>query len=211
MPVTRNGTPNGRKRGDEALINALAVGVSVAAAAEHAGLSRRTAYRRLEDPAFRARVDEARAGIVSGVVGRLSGIGVLAGDTLKNLLGDSSSSIRLGAAKAALEFMFRGNEQDTLARQLRELQEQIEALKGQDADPDVAPEEPPRNPTRETTEEPPRDPTRETSHAQSDARSGPEAGGSPAASDGPASGAVAPEDGADPALAAPPRPADDCL
>jgi hypothetical protein len=126
--VTRNGKPNGRKRGDEALIHALAVGVSVAAAAGHARLSKRTAYRRLEDPAFRARVDEARAEIVSGVVGRLSGIGVLAGDTLKDLLGDSSSSIRLGAARAALEFMFRGNEQDTLARQLRQLQQQIEAL-----------------------------------------------------------------------------------
>jgi hypothetical protein len=197
--VTRNGTPNGRKRGDEALINALAVGVSVAAAAEHAGLSRRTAYRRLEDPAFRARVDEARAGIVSGVVGRLSGIGVLAGDTLKNLLGDSSSSIRLGAAKAALEFMFRGNEQDTLARQLRELLEQIEALKGQDADPAVALEEPNRGLAQEN------------SHAEGNAGSGPEVIGRLAAGDGPAAGAAAPEYGGDPVVESPPRPADDSV
>jgi hypothetical protein len=186
IPVTPNGIPNGRKKGDEALIHALAVGVSVPAAAGHAGLSKRTAYRRLEDPAFRARVDEARAEIVSGVVGRLSGIGVLAGDTLKDLLGDASSSIRLGAARAALEFMFRGHEQDTLARQLRELKQQIEALQGPTANAAAVPGEPPGSPAPET------------SHAQSDAGPGPETCSGSQARDGPAAGAARSEDGGTP-------------
>jgi hypothetical protein len=120
---------NGRKNRDEALIAALAAGGTVATAARHAGCSERTLYRRLEDRSFRARVDEARAELVTQAVGRLSAVGALAGDTLNELLTNQAPMVRLGAARAALEFMFRGHEHDTLARRLAQLKEEIEGLR----------------------------------------------------------------------------------
>jgi hypothetical protein len=117
---------SGKKNCDPALILALAAGGSAAASAAHAGVSERTARRRLRDPRFRARVDAARAEMVRQSVGRLSAIGVLAGDTLKELMGkDHPAAIRLGAARGALEYLFRGHELDTLTRQVKELREAL--------------------------------------------------------------------------------------
>jgi hypothetical protein len=45
---------------DTALLAALVVGTPVPAAARKAGVSERTAWRRLKDPAFRQRLDEMR-------------------------------------------------------------------------------------------------------------------------------------------------------
>jgi hypothetical protein len=63
-------------------------------------------------------------------VGRLSAIGTKAGDTLNDLLGGGQPpGIRLGAARAALEHMFRGHELDTLARQVAQLRAELEELR----------------------------------------------------------------------------------
>jgi hypothetical protein len=123
------GKPTGKRNCDEGLVVALAGGASVSAAAAHAGVSDRTARRRLADPAFRTRVDEARGELVRQAVGRLSAIGVLAGDTLEGLIkGAASEAVRLGAARAVLEYMFRGQEIDALARQLDELERRLEGM-----------------------------------------------------------------------------------
>src|SRR5262249_41917605 len=117
---------------DEALVLALASGVAVPDAAARANVSERTAYRRLADPAFRARVDRARAGMVEQAIGRLSALGTESAEALRQLVagGDGvSAAVRLGAARAALEFLFKGNEQLTLARQLADLRQQIERLR----------------------------------------------------------------------------------
>ena len=55
-----------------ALIAALAGGATVQAAAEQTGMAERTVYRRLEDPAFKARVSEARSEMLSRAVGNLA-------------------------------------------------------------------------------------------------------------------------------------------
>jgi hypothetical protein len=116
----------GKKNCDEALLTALAAGGSVAAAAHHAGVSERTARRRLASAEFRARVDEARAAMVGQAVGRLASVGALAGDTLRELLDPGRPpAVRLGAARSVLEFMFRGHELDTLARQVADLQRRL--------------------------------------------------------------------------------------
>jgi hypothetical protein len=83
----------------------------------------------LREEAFAARVDEARAKMVQRAVGRLAAAGGLAGRTLHELLRSQSDSVRLGAARAALEFMFRGHEQDTLARQVEDIKRQLEEVK----------------------------------------------------------------------------------
>jgi predicted transcriptional regulator len=127
---------HGRKDVDEALVLALAAGSGVAAAARKAGVSERTVRRRLQEEAFAARVDGARARMVQRAVGRLAAAGGLAGKTLHELLRSQSDTVRLGAAHAALEFMFRGHEQDTLVRQVEDIQRQLEAVKrrGQGSD-----------------------------------------------------------------------------
>jgi hypothetical protein len=120
----------GRKGNDEALVTALAAGGSASAAAQLAKVSTRTVHRRLEDPAFRARVDEARAEMVSQAVGRLAAGGALAGDTLHELLAKSvPPATRLGASRAVLEYMLRGAEVDALTREQAELRREIEELK----------------------------------------------------------------------------------
>lgn len=121
--------PTGRKGNEESLITALAAGGSVSAAAQHSGLCARTVQRRLRDPGFRARVDEARSEMVSQAVGRLAAVGALAGDTLHQLLGSQRESIRLSASRSVLEFMFRGHEADTLTRQLAELRLEVQEVR----------------------------------------------------------------------------------
>ena len=54
-PVLENESP-GKKSGDQALLLALATGTGVPKAADAAGVSVSTVYRRLHDPAFRRKV-----------------------------------------------------------------------------------------------------------------------------------------------------------
>jgi hypothetical protein len=73
---------NGRKRqagrrpagGDDALILELASSSTVRVAAERAGVGERTVYRRLDDPAFRRRVSEARGELFSAAMCRLAAV-----------------------------------------------------------------------------------------------------------------------------------------
>jgi hypothetical protein len=116
----------GKKAGDDALAKGLAMGLGVPQAAQAAGLSERTAYRRLEDPAFRRRVDEQRAALVGETTGALAALGQRAAATLGELLRSDDKKVRLGAVRTALEFIYRANEQDTLARHLRELRAELE-------------------------------------------------------------------------------------
>jgi hypothetical protein len=120
--------PGSRHDRDEALVTALAAGASMAAAARHAHINERTLRRRLENPAFRARVDEARAALVCQAVGRLADVGTLAADKLHALLGAKSETVQLGAARSVLEYMLRGCETEVLARQLAELRAQVEGI-----------------------------------------------------------------------------------
>ena len=62
--MARSGTP-GR---DAALIAALLGGATVEDAASTAGLSRRTAFRRLDDPTFRQALAEAKQARLARVV-----------------------------------------------------------------------------------------------------------------------------------------------
>jgi len=60
--------------GDDELILALAAGATVREAAEQAGISERTAHRRLADADFRRAVDEARGRMFDAALGRLAGL-----------------------------------------------------------------------------------------------------------------------------------------
>ena len=109
-------------RRDDALILALALGgLTVRSAAKASGFSERQAHRKVDDPAFRRRVGEARAAIVGQAVGILSAAGTEAARTLRKLLASEADQVRLAAGRCILEL---GNR----LRETTELAERIEAL-----------------------------------------------------------------------------------
>jgi len=114
-----------RKNADSALVMALACGGTVEASAKAAGVSEATVYRRLAEPGFRRRVDEARDDMVSRAVARIGAASTLAADTLRELLKARSETVKLGAARAILELGAKLREHEVLAERVRAVEEQL--------------------------------------------------------------------------------------
>lgn len=114
---------NGRRnrKGDTALMTALASGQTVRDAARSAGIGERTATRRVADPDFRRRVAELRAEMIGRALGQLADGMTEAAGTLRKLLAADGESVRLGAARSILEL---GNK----LREAVELEERLAAL-----------------------------------------------------------------------------------
>jgi hypothetical protein len=75
-------------------------------------------------------VAKARDEMVQQVIGKLAAVGTLATDTLHQLLSSKSDAVRLGAARATLEHMFRGHELHTLAQRVAALEARDAAANG---------------------------------------------------------------------------------
>jgi HEAT repeat protein len=90
-------------QGDDRLFTAIVSGCHVENAATLAGISQRTAYRRLSDPKFRAQVRQAREDLRESILARLADAGHDAIDTLWRLLDSEDENIRFKAAKALLD------------------------------------------------------------------------------------------------------------
>jgi hypothetical protein len=90
-----------RLRGDEALLAALLRGLTLVQAAKEAGVPERTARRRLEDDAFRARLDKGRAQVTSMVAAQLVGGAELGYGVLRELAEDerTPAAVRRNAAR----------------------------------------------------------------------------------------------------------------
>ncbi len=122
---------HGRKtQADEPLAINIAAGMTVIEAAEAAGVSQRTAHRRLNDPAFRRRVTELQAEMTSCVLGRLVAGMVEAADTLYQLLKPDGAAnagrVRLGAARAILEVGIKLREFVEFEARLAEVERMID-------------------------------------------------------------------------------------
>jgi hypothetical protein len=93
------------KAQEQAFLLALAFGATVENAARKAGVSERSAYRRLEDPAFRARRDQLRFDTVLRISGMLTGGGLGSVKSLVDLRDDASvtPAVRRRAARDVLE------------------------------------------------------------------------------------------------------------
>lgn len=87
---------------DDILAGHLAAGRSVVEAASAAGVSERTAHRRLKLPAFTARVAELRGQMVSAAAGKLADGMTRAADVLSRLLGSEDENVRARAAALIL-------------------------------------------------------------------------------------------------------------
>ena len=101
--LTDRSAESGRLRGDDRLFTALVSGCHVENAAAVAGISERTAYRRLADPKFRSRLDAARESLRESVLARLADAGHDAIGTLFELLSSEDENVKLKAAKTLLD------------------------------------------------------------------------------------------------------------
>jgi phage terminase small subunit len=116
----------GRKAADELLALELAKGRTVVDAAIAAGVSEKTARRRLVDLGFQARVSELRQKMVTSALGKLTATLGAAVDGLGGLLKAESESVRLGASKAVVELTTRLRQAEEIDRRLAELESQLQ-------------------------------------------------------------------------------------
>jgi hypothetical protein len=116
-----------RHRGDETLLMALACGATVEGAAHKAKLSVRTAYRRLADPAFQARLRQARAELARRAAGLLTAASLESVRTLVELQGVAAPpAARLGAARAVIGLGLKLREETDLVERVAELERRLE-------------------------------------------------------------------------------------
>jgi hypothetical protein len=91
-------------RGDDRLFQAIVNGAHVASAAEAAGMSERTAYRRLADTEFRDRLHSARENLRESILAKLADAGHDAVGTLWDLMHTAEDeNVKMRSAKALLD------------------------------------------------------------------------------------------------------------
>ena len=112
-------------RGDELLLAALAHGRPVEDAAKAAAVSERTVYRRLADPAFRARLTTVRDELIAEALGELAGSASDAARTLRRLLAADNDHVQLRAARAILEQLLRLREAVDIAERVAKLERTV--------------------------------------------------------------------------------------
>lgn len=125
--MARNGGKR-RRKNDDGLVLALARGLSVRDAAVAAGLSERTVSRRTAEAAFQRRVVSARDRLFAESFGRMAGTVNQAIDTLRELLAAESETVRLGAARAVLEYAVKLRETVEVVDRLAAIEERVTAM-----------------------------------------------------------------------------------
>ena len=115
----------GRHHADEAIMIALAGGMTQQQAAKHAGVSEKTIRNRLADPVFKQKIADYRANLLARTADRLTAVGLKAVTALEDLLEAESESVRLGAARTILELGPR-------IREVKDFEERLLALEAQE-------------------------------------------------------------------------------
>ncbi len=112
---------------DQLLLTALACGATVEHAAAKAGITERTAYRRLANAGFRERLAALRADMVQRTAGLLTGAGMSSVKTLVDLQHDAAvaAGVRRRAARDVLEMGLRFRENVELEQRLLAVEEQL--------------------------------------------------------------------------------------
>lgn len=110
---------------------ALAVGKSVAKAAQDAGVDPRTVRRWQKKLHFLELVEQFRTELLEKTVGRLFRANTKAVQALVTLLTDDQSSIRLGAASRLLDLSFKARKLLELENELEEQRKLLTELMGQ--------------------------------------------------------------------------------
>lgn len=121
----------GRKSADEILAAELAAGRTIRAAAAAAGVSERTAARRLTDPAFKRQVTELRGRMVNRAAGKLAAGMSAAAGVLRKLLASTDEDVRHKAAVKVLELSLKVSEVAELEKRIEELEARLLGTEGQ--------------------------------------------------------------------------------
>ena len=113
-------------------ILALLENPTVQSAAASAGTSSASVYRWLADDTFKTAFREAKLEIVRSAMARLQRASGQAVDTLLALMADSDvpASVRLAAAKAAIEMVHKSLENEDLSERISALEKLISANVG---------------------------------------------------------------------------------
>jgi hypothetical protein len=118
--------PRAKANSDEALLMALACGATVENAARSAGLSPRTAHRRLASPEFKRRLAQTRTDFVQRATAMVTAGNLEAGKTLIGLLDASiPPAVRLGAARALFEVGLKLRQGEIIEQRLAALEAQV--------------------------------------------------------------------------------------
>lgn len=120
----------GRSGADELLAAELAAGKTVREAATAAGVSERTAHRRLESATFRARVAELHSALVRTAAGRLVAGMSEAADVLRAGLTHDDPHVRHKSATKLIELGVKVTELAELERRIAELEQRIPDREG---------------------------------------------------------------------------------
>jgi hypothetical protein len=121
-----------RRGADERLIIALASGLTPDAAAERAGVCRTTLFRRMREPEFKARVEQARGDMLSRALGVLSRAAAGAAIRLAKLIhGGSNERIQLRASVELLDALCKIRDTVTIEQRLEAVEAALKARGGQ--------------------------------------------------------------------------------
>jgi hypothetical protein len=115
----------GRKSADRKFLVTVAGGATVIAAARRAGISRRTAQRRLANPKFQDKVRQVRARMFHRATGALAAASFAAVHAARRLLKSKDERTALAAARMILEFGPRHREADDLEARLAVLEARL--------------------------------------------------------------------------------------
>jgi hypothetical protein len=118
---------NVRKGADQVLLQSVACGATVENAARKAGMSERTAYRRLDDPAFVEQLDQLRTNMVQRTSGMLTGAGMGSVKTLVDLQNDVAvtPAFRRRSARDLLELGLKFRENTAWEQRLAALEARL--------------------------------------------------------------------------------------
>jgi uncharacterized protein (UPF0147 family) len=115
------------KAAEETFLALYAVGATVENAAFKAGMGVRTAYRRLGEPAFQARLTQARFDTEVRTTAMLTGAGLGAVKTFVDLQQDSTvpASVRRAAARDVLEYGLKYRESTGTLLRIAAIEQQL--------------------------------------------------------------------------------------
>jgi transposase len=115
------------RKADDALVLALACGLSAEQAAKQVGVSAATVRRRLDDPAFQSRLVELRGEMLERAAAMLTAAAVESVRTLADLLKPANGpATRLTAARSILEHGVKLRSLVEVESRLSDLEERLE-------------------------------------------------------------------------------------
>jgi hypothetical protein len=103
----------------------LAAGWGIKAAAKELKVGERTAHTWLEDPGYRAFVDDLRRRMLEEAVGKLTDAAGSAVDVLRDLLAHPNGGVRLRAAMGVLDCLLKYRQHAELDRRVAGLEERL--------------------------------------------------------------------------------------